>query len=61
MLGVGVAGATDTSISARRDYRSRSGDSRVSTLLLIILSPFTLVVGRSAVVVLLLLLLTTAR
>jgi len=55
MIGVGVAGAADTSISARRDYRSRSGDSRVSTLLLIILSPFTLVVGRSAVVLLLLL------
>ncbi|EGI69301.1 hypothetical protein G5I_02067 [Acromyrmex echinatior] len=51
---VGVVGATDTSISARRDYRSRSDDSRVSTLLLIILSPFTLVVGRSAVVLLLL-------
>ncbi|KYM89492.1 hypothetical protein ALC53_02331 [Atta colombica] len=53
-VGVGVVGATNTSISARHDYRSRSDDSRVSTLLLIILSPFTLVVGRSAVVLLLL-------
>lgn len=48
--GVRTVGATDTSISVR--LRSRRGDSRVSTLLLIILSPFT-VVGRSAVILLL--------